>query len=251
MLLSSIHFVFFLVTTWLIESFSYSFSISRAKKGDMQSIAFLIATEKYQIQWSPPSSLHNSENLRLVQIEQDRLLENLVNAETTPRYLCAFRADSISDDNDNNNGKSDDVIGYFDIDSSEECMKINGNPTPYISDFVVSSLWRRQGIGSCMLECADQICVNEWGVDRVHLWVDTCNTAAVRLYCKNGYVPIFGYTLPSSPNDGEWGPLTKIEFPEDEVNSEGNPICSGHKNWAYNSSFLSSFRRVLARKIIL
>jgi ribosomal protein S18 acetylase RimI-like enzyme len=263
--------VLLLLITWLDLLFSFPLKIFHAEKTDLQSVAFLIASEKYKIKWPSPVESLTSESFLLVQLEYDRLLENYLKAATSPRYLCVLKdsnSNALSDDDFNNVDKSDDdIIGYFDIDYSDECMIEYRNPIPYISDFAVNPQWRKQGIGSYMLYCADQICVNEWEVDRVHLWVDTDNIPAVRLYSKSGFVPIFGYktaTASTSDSDSEdqWGPLIEIEKytqGEEKVVDKDNDSeqleqiqsFSDHKSWAYDEQFLSSYRRILARKMIL
>lgn len=252
--------ILLLMLSWFQLRICLNLNIFRAEKIDLQKIAMLIASEKYKIQWPLPTEPLTTEIFVLIQIEHDRLLENYAKSEISPRYLCVLK--DTNTENDAN--KSDDVIGYFDLDCSVECMNEYRNPTPYISDFAVNPLWRQQGIGSYMLDCADQICVNEWGVDRVHLWVDTDNIAAVRLYGKSGFVPIFGYpttplssvtkpTNQASKNEDLWGPLVEIDFPEEDVKSGLNEMTSGldRTSWAYNQPFLNSYHRLLTRKLIL
>ena len=239
-----------LLVPWLALVTSLNLKIFRAEKTDLHSVAFLIASEKYKIKWPSLAESLSSESFLLVQAEHDRLLENYMKAVTSPRYLCVLKDVNVVSDDDI---KPDNVIGYFDIDCSEECMNKYRNPTPYISDFAISPQWRQRGLGSYMLDCADQICVNEWGVNRMHLWVDTDNTAAVRLYSKSGFVPIFGFKATESSTDSEdtWGPLTEIVLPStDEEENDEITVGEKCKSWAYDERFLASYRRVLARKLI-
>lgn len=107
-----------------------------------------------------------------------------------------------------------EIIGYVDIDRRNV---FNARyPTPYLSDCVVRSDSRRQGVASALMASCRRLCAEEWKESYIHLWVETSNLDAMRCYEKLKFVPIAaetgpiddasqikGYRLPE-PYVGQW-----------------------------------------------
>ena len=58
---------------------------------------------------------------------------------------------------------------------------------PYLSNLCVSESYRRKNLGKSLVLCLEDIARNVWGYDKMYLHVDLENTAALKLYEKEGY----------------------------------------------------------------
>jgi ribosomal protein S18 acetylase RimI-like enzyme len=184
----------------------------------------MIAIEKYTSMFPGclPTEIFSSPVFNLIYLQEVTRLKNNYTKDPTQHQLIVAKS-----------AESEDIVGYIDVDRRNVFER--RFPTPYISDVIVRRDWRYRGIGRQLLERCCRVCRDEWDEPFVHLYVETDNSEALRLYEKMSFVPI----------RGEKGPVedpSRIRVTALESDPIGNMQFE---------SFTKRFDRLLLRKVLL
>lgn len=116
-------------------------------------------------------------------------------------YESSFDPDYLTDEESINNLLEDiekgeilvaesnnEILGFvsFNITNKNEDLIVKNIPTLYISDLVVLSQYRGNGIGAELLKSAEEF-AKERGIKYIKLIVFSENSAAIKLYEKAGF----------------------------------------------------------------
>lgn len=84
---------------------------------------------------------------------------------------------------------SEEIIGYCEVDCRPNSNS-KAAPRPYMCNLAVKNRWKRNGIGTALIEVCEEKVANEWCQGNLHLRVRRQNSAALGLYTKMGYIVI-------------------------------------------------------------
>lgn len=90
------------------------------------------------------------------------------------------------------------LVGYVDLDRRVGLPEAPDSrfPRPYLSELCTHPFYRQQGLGQALVERCILHSKNEWKESSLFLCVETTNLAAIRLYRRLQFVPVWGETGP-------------------------------------------------------
>jgi ribosomal protein S18 acetylase RimI-like enzyme len=105
---------------------------------------------------------------------------------------------------------SETFVGYLNVVWHPDYPGFAAQNIPEIQDFNVAAAYRRQGIGSQLLEAAEHLAGEQAEVVGISVGLDADYGAAQRLYVKRGYIPDGrGITYDNRPL--RWGDTTRVD----------------------------------------